>query len=315
LAPDGAEIALSIPVTLSRLPLAPGAPPALHALAARKIIQDLEDGQHGLADSGDADLLERTVRAHIVRLGTTYQIASTHTSFVAVDESQARRPRYAQLVAELEPSLESMDAESDIYEASVLHDELDGGAIQYARQYRAQVRPATSQPRLYAGSAPRFYATPQSIPIRDTSFLSRLLDRVSLAFSYLSLPTLPLSSPPYSPPETLDTLEALARLQTFDGAFPSPSAVLALVPLKAGTTLTDVRRALPVGAADELVGSVLALSFVGVKMKMEAGTEGDAWEGVYEKAREWVEAALRDLGAAETATELEEKVGGMLAIA
>jgi hypothetical protein len=164
------------------------------------------------------------------------------------------------------------------------------------------------------------YGTPHSIPTRDASFLSRFLNNpISVAFSYLSPPTSPPysppSPPPSSPPETLDTLEALARLQTFDGAFPSPSAVLALVPLKEGTTLADVRRAFPVGATDELVGSVLALSFVGVKMKLEAGTEGDAWEGVYEKAREWVEAALRDLGAAETATELEEKVGGMLAIA
>jgi hypothetical protein len=215
-----------------------------------------------------------------------------------------------------------MDAESDIYEASVSHDELDGGAVQYAQQYRAQVRPAAPQPLFYAASAPRpgLYGTPHSIPTRDASFLSRFLNNpISVAFSYLSPPTSPPysppSPPPSSPPETLDTLEALARLQTFDGAFPSPSAVLALVPLKEGTTLADVRRAFPVGATDELVGSVLALSFVGVKMKLEAGTEGDAWEGVYEKAREWVEAALRDLGAAETATELEEKVGGMLAIA
>ncbi|KAJ7774003.1 von Willebrand factor type A domain-containing protein, partial [Mycena metata] len=38
--PDGASISLPIPVTVSRLP----STPALHALAARKIIQDLEDG-------------------------------------------------------------------------------------------------------------------------------------------------------------------------------------------------------------------------------------------------------------------------------
>ncbi|KAF7328093.1 hypothetical protein MSAN_02489100 [Mycena sanguinolenta] len=35
-------------------------------------------------------LLERTLRAQIVRLGTTYQITSTHTSFVAIDEAQVQ---------------------------------------------------------------------------------------------------------------------------------------------------------------------------------------------------------------------------------
>ncbi|KAJ7152012.1 von Willebrand factor type A domain-containing protein [Mycena filopes] len=89
--PDGASITLDIPVTLSRLP----STPALHALAARKIIQDLEDGQHAAAltasfkNPGDTDLLARTVRASIVRLGTTYTISSSHTSFVAVDEANA----------------------------------------------------------------------------------------------------------------------------------------------------------------------------------------------------------------------------------
>ncbi|KAJ6542748.1 von Willebrand factor type A domain-containing protein [Mycena capillaripes] len=87
---DGAEIELPIPVTLSHLQNDPGAPTALHALAARKIIQDLEDGQHGLTNTlsnpDDTDLLARTVKASIVRLGKTYSISSKHTSFVAVDE-------------------------------------------------------------------------------------------------------------------------------------------------------------------------------------------------------------------------------------
>ncbi|KAJ7619554.1 von Willebrand factor type A domain-containing protein, partial [Roridomyces roridus] len=93
---DGSEIALPITVTLSNLPNAPGAPPAVHALAARKIIQDLEDGQHELASlitkPDDIDLLARTVKASIIRLGKAYSIASSHTSFVAVDESKPAAP-------------------------------------------------------------------------------------------------------------------------------------------------------------------------------------------------------------------------------
>jgi hypothetical protein len=117
--------------------------------------------------------------------------------------------------------------------------------------------------------------------------------------------------PPHKPD---DGLEQLARLQSFDGAFASPSAVLALVPLKAGKELTDVRDALPTGATDELVASVLALASMGERMRVNNDAEEDAWAGIYEKTRAWVEAALRDLGAKETVQEVEEKVAGMIAI-
>ncbi|KAJ7873046.1 hypothetical protein B0H14DRAFT_2569892 [Mycena olivaceomarginata] len=87
---EGAEIELPIPVTLSCLQNDLEAPTAIHALAARKIIQDLEDGQHTLctmlSNPDDTDLA-RTVKASIVRLGKTYSISSKHTSFVAVDET------------------------------------------------------------------------------------------------------------------------------------------------------------------------------------------------------------------------------------
>ncbi|KAJ7619507.1 von Willebrand factor type A domain-containing protein, partial [Roridomyces roridus] len=86
---EGTEIRLVVPVTLSNLPNAPDSAPVLHALAARKIIQDLEDGQHALARSvpDDCDLLARTVHASIARLGTMYSISSSQTSFVVVDDS------------------------------------------------------------------------------------------------------------------------------------------------------------------------------------------------------------------------------------
>ncbi|KAJ7584985.1 von Willebrand factor type A domain-containing protein, partial [Mycena floridula] len=87
---EGAEIELSIPVTVSRI----GDTTSIHALAARKIIQDLEDGQHDeILKLDSAFDLPRVVKAHIVRLGKTYSISSTHTSFVVVDETTSDRPR------------------------------------------------------------------------------------------------------------------------------------------------------------------------------------------------------------------------------
>lgn len=81
---SGDEVEITVPVTLSHLP----GSTAIHTLAARKLIQDLEDGQHGI-NSGDAgEDVQALVKASVVRLGTTYSLASTFTSFVAVDESE-----------------------------------------------------------------------------------------------------------------------------------------------------------------------------------------------------------------------------------
>jgi len=78
-------------------------------------------------------------------------------------------------------------------------------------------------------------------------------------------------------------------------------------------------------APDALVGTVLALAFLAAKMRGggtaldasgsylvlqddedvgtladENGAEHDAWAAMYDKARGWVEAALREIGATET---------------
>ncbi|ORY91748.1 von Willebrand factor type A domain-domain-containing protein [Leucosporidium creatinivorum] len=91
---SGQKLELEVPVTTSQLPLDKDTPTPIHALAARKLIQDLEDGRHGIkVDGDDEELLARTVKAHVVRLGKTYSLASPHTSFIAVDESEVDEKR------------------------------------------------------------------------------------------------------------------------------------------------------------------------------------------------------------------------------
>ncbi|KAJ7778541.1 von Willebrand factor type A domain-containing protein [Mycena metata] len=112
---DGSKIELSVPVNLSNLPNTPDSPPAIHALAARKIIQDIEDGQHAITPSipEDADLLARTIKAHIVRLAKLHSIMSSHTSFVAVDES-SNSPSAALSHAQPIPATESRAAQIEL---------------------------------------------------------------------------------------------------------------------------------------------------------------------------------------------------------
>ncbi|KAK4700272.1 hypothetical protein P7C70_g5978, partial [Phenoliferia sp. Uapishka_3] len=105
---NGQKVSLSVPVTLLKIP----GSKAVHTLAARKLIQDWEDGQHDeeliAGGKGLYDIKERT-KAEVVRLGKFYGIASTHTSFVAVDESEVdaakkRRKEHTKKV-EIAPTL------------------------------------------------------------------------------------------------------------------------------------------------------------------------------------------------------------------
>ncbi|KAF9031410.1 hypothetical protein BDZ89DRAFT_1239242 [Hymenopellis radicata] len=158
-------------------------PPAIHALAARKIVQDFEDGRHdAMIKAGneakfteDSGLLKRSIKAHIVRLGKTYSIVSSHTSFVAVDESGKyagpRQPPRGQTVIRYKTGgfLKSKQAGmSDCY-----GDDDDGGS------------------------------QPEGLPRGKKSVKKGKERRVSAADAKKSQ----------------DPSETLARLQAFDGAF------------------------------------------------------------------------------------------------
>jgi hypothetical protein len=75
--------------------------------------------------------------------------------------------------------------------------------------------------------------------------------------------------------------------------------------------IQTVRAAFPAGAADGVVATVLAMAFLSTKLG--AKVDRDSWEGIYEKARQYVEAALRNMRATETAESLETKVAQLLA--
>ncbi|KAJ6614674.1 hypothetical protein B0H10DRAFT_135022 [Mycena sp. CBHHK59/15] len=107
---------------------------------------------------------------------------------------------------------------------------------------------------------------------------------------------------PHEPQMTAtDPLEALARLQSFDGCF----SLDVLNVIQLNTALEHVRGAFPAGATDAVVATVIGLAFLSTKLG--ATVDRDSWEGMYEKAQQYVEAALRDLGSAETVDVLETK--------
>ncbi|KAJ7482238.1 von Willebrand factor type A domain-containing protein [Mycena galericulata] len=312
---DGSEIRLSVPVTLSNLPNAPESPPAIHALAARRIIQDVEDGQHALVSSipDDVDLLARTVRATIVRLGKHYSVASSQTSFVAVDDSGAvSRPVMASLT--LGPLYRPTDY---VYRGPttlaaplpVMHtDDSASKETQYLRR-RCFVCQTTEPP-----SWRRSTLHPGKIVCNKCGLYERTNLRARpLTFSELrrssskSPHDVSAAAPAAEPgPETLsDPVEALARLQSFKGCF-SPG-VLSIVQLK-----VDVNEARAVLLhVSDVFATILVMAFLRAKLGPSVGRE--SWEAMYDKARSFAKNALRDAGSLLGVDELEAKAIALLA--
>ncbi|KAJ7145812.1 vault protein inter-alpha-trypsin domain-containing protein [Mycena epipterygia] len=311
---DGSEIRLLVPVTLSNLPNAPESPPALHALAARKIIQDLEDGQHAIAGSipEDPDLLARTMRASIVRLGKLYSIASSQTSFVAVDESGALNPvRTTVLVKpEVGPSA------AEIWK-SISHAYHGGSSNRRstqdclirikAEQSSDRVRRRCSTCQTTNASTWRRSATdPTKVVCNKCGLFQRThaRPRPLSFFHHRAQTTVPAESVPIMT-TAADPLEALARLQSFDGRF--SLAVFSVVLLK--DDVNQARAALP-DVSDEVFATVVAMTFL--RTKLGPDVERESCEALYEKARAFVQGMFMNGGNFAGVDELEAKAFAML---
>jgi hypothetical protein len=81
---SGEKLELRIPVHHATTT----SPPLIHTLAARRLIQDLEDGKvkPRAINANEVDM-DAIVKAAIVKLSTEYQLTSKYASFVAVQEA------------------------------------------------------------------------------------------------------------------------------------------------------------------------------------------------------------------------------------
>ncbi|KAF7297218.1 hypothetical protein MIND_00954900 [Mycena indigotica] len=309
---DDAEIELPVSVTVSQLQNLPEAPPAVHALAARKIIQDLEDGRHGVAktlkDSNDSDLLARTVKALIVRLGKTYSIVSTHTSFVAVDESDPAKKMPVFVPVE-QSEKESGSVKRGGGGPLRMSKMATGGMVQ--RSAAMPPPPAgamfgAAPPRPMMAAPPVMMAAPAA-PSPQASSRSAAAPDLS-SYNYSSVSSLVLTAdrstvssrsaaPSFMrrkvaraaaeeetvarPPTPSDPLEALARLQAFDGCFSLD--VLKVVKLAPAKDVDAVRAVLPPNSSDAVIATLLAMAFLA--NKLGAGVERDSWGGDVREGR------------------------------
>ncbi|KAK7048813.1 vault protein inter-alpha-trypsin domain-containing protein [Favolaschia claudopus] len=337
---DGAQIELPVPVTLGQLQNDAGAPTAIHALAARKIIQDLEDGNHDLRATllnlDDPGLLAQTVKASIVRLGITYSISSKHTSFVAVDETTEVTPVATERVESPkrsvrprpQPRVVDLSSDSD---GSVSHRVVTANRSRLARSKFLSAGSADEEEKAAveesdgdsdgSGSVqsdgdsemdwePVADAEAEAEADEDSESDGDSESDMDMGFGGGGYPT--RSAPKggkTKPAVRTDAVEVLARLQSFDGRF-TAQGVFDFVKLKDGVDLQAVRDLFPAGVADEVVATILAMAFLATRL--DVGVERDSWEGMYEKAREYSEEASARMDAKFSVEELEAQVGKLL---
>lgn len=87
---DGKEVLIRVDVESAKFGRRFSDPPFIHTLAAHRLIRDLENGDAKGKHS------ETDLRREIVELGEYYQLASSHTSFVAVDYGEVYPSRQNQ---------------------------------------------------------------------------------------------------------------------------------------------------------------------------------------------------------------------------
>ncbi|BGP31178.1 hypothetical protein JCM10296v2_002942 [Rhodotorula toruloides] len=321
---SGQKLELAVPVVRSQIVSSSDShlPPPIHTIAARKLIQDLEDGKHDLGVKDDLDLTKRTVEAAVVRLGKTYWLASSQTSFVAVDESEKDKPRRAtqyQVIYDSPP-----------YGGAVAF----GGAAPagpHMRRSRMAApmstfaaipppppAPVAAAPALFgappAQAQPRFgrmmKAVKRAVPFGSSAPPpTDAMQTMSLAQAATAAPVLDSGLPPPPPagglfnryahspeqPEPAaaptDPLDAIARHQSFDGSF--DPAVLSLCPPSAA--LDELLKKLPAAlqekeGKEKLVATAAVLAY----WRREMRDREEEWEGMAEKAMAFLRSEAGD---------------------
>ncbi|KAE9403176.1 hypothetical protein BT96DRAFT_990430 [Gymnopus androsaceus JB14] len=330
----GALVELRVPVsTVLPNPLAfsssPNANAFLHTLAAKSLIRDREDGTHAFPSSvsaafetttsttttvSDPELKAAYLEKDIVRLGTTYGLASRYTSFLAVD------PRKQTVV----PSGYGTGYDSDREESD---DDMgfglfDDGPSEPSKSV-AVLRPSPAPPpptRVPQGRT-RSKRSERRTSATTTSSSGQVLTKKK------EKATMHTSTSPAATPTTHSAfVAALARLQQWHGGFLLTVALLNLlrngIKLKDTETNADANHAallLP-NTIYDFEQSLARHSKVGIDNRHVAATlvavvwmekyAGEEVADMQGKAEEW---AKQEVGA-EKARELRKSVESLLSI-
>ncbi|KAF7345101.1 hypothetical protein MVEN_01673800 [Mycena venus] len=327
-AEDGSEFKLSVPVVLSHA----ADSPVIHTLAAKKIIHDL----HALItpeNPDDTDLLVRAIKASIVRLAKMYFISSSETSFVTVDEStgqsypvpvrmpvdrkQAGAPVVAVKAYRRRPknTVQRLPAATRTAQRRLSSANLVDASFKDKQRlrrhcYNCKTLDASAVARtFYSPSWRRSALRPGKIVCIQCALFERKYSRPRPLFFHEIRRNKRNEQGRQTEVRVtvadMDPLEALARLQRFDGYF--SLEVLSIVRLN--VDVMEARAAFM--DVSEVFPTLLGMAFL--RTKLGATIEHDSWEAMHNKARAFVGQRLLGTGNSVDVDELEARAVSILA--
>ena len=270
--PDG-------PVSFS-LPLDPAVAPEgtlVATLWARRMIRDLEEGRspihprRGSQQARALGLKDEAVKAEIVRLGTTFGLASRHTSYVAVEERDKPTEGEAQLRKVPVMITQGWHA--------IGNAALFTGGVPMLRSaapaYAAASQNLQMEDFQAMGSAPRAAA---SSPSRSSRILATLRD--------LAAPKAAASAEARMAPPPVRPLDRLVALQRADGAWKLDDALARAL---GWADLKRLRQAVGRDLAGEPEKRAAATALALVWLERECADTRDEWHLLAGKGREWLD--------------------------
>ena len=246
-------------------------------LWARRMIRDLEEGRspihprRGSQQARALGLKDEAVKAEIVRLGTTFGLASRHTSYVAVEERDQPTEGEAQLRKVPVMITQGWHA---IGSAALF----TGGVpmLRSAAPAYAAASPSLHMEDFQAmGSAPRAAA---SSPSRSSRILATLRD--------LAAPKAAASAEARMAPPPVRPLDRLVALQRADGSWKLDDALARAL---GWGDLKRLRQALGRDLAGEPEKRAAATALALVWLERECADTRDEWHLLAGKGREWLD--------------------------
>ncbi|KAK5131804.1 hypothetical protein LTR08_000559 [Meristemomyces frigidus] len=229
--------------------------PTIHQLAARKAVQELEEGRGWLQAATEGEKYasdprcDEIVEREAVRLGETFQVVGKWTSFVAVGELHGRDA----VVVE--------NAETD-----------DEGPPPSDFFGQASVTPGASSGGLCGASC---FMSPASVTPGACATPSGFMSPASVTPGALAASGLPVRSSTAS----TAVMHTLIALQTFSGAWPSTGA------LYAALAIADPGAVELAGCGgDNAKATALAIAYLETRVPGQR----DVWEMVVTKGRLWL---------------------------
>ena len=246
-------------------------------LWARRMIRDLEEGRspihprRGSQQARALGLKDEAVKAEIVRLGTTFGLASRHTSYVAVEERDKPTEGEAQLRKVPVMITQGWHA--------IGNAALFTGGVPMLRSaapaYAAASQSLQMEDFQAMGSAPRAAA---SSPSRSSRILATLRD--------LAAPQSAASAEARMAPPPVRPLDRLVALQRADGSWKLDDALARAL---GWADLKRLRQAVGRDLAGEPEKRAAATALALVWLERECADTRDEWHLLAGKGREWLD--------------------------